>query len=74
MRLSSLSCLACLTFSLIAGDKPLTKTEQAAKFHPALATPSPEAREAAFAQRKSLLAESTLKAIPFRSLSPLRLE
>ena len=71
MRVGSLVPMAFLAFSLVAGEHPLTKTEQAARFHPDAATPSPEAREAAFTQRKKLLAESTLKAIPFRSVGPL---
>ena len=71
MHVGLLASLAFLTFSLAAGDKPLTKTEQAARFHPVAATPSPDAREGAFAQRNKLLAESTLKAIPFRSVGPL---
>ena len=71
MHVGLLASLAFLTFSLAAGDKPLTKTEQAARFHPVAATPSPDAREGAFAQRNKLLAGSTLKAIPFRSVGPL---
>ena len=71
MRAGSLTYMAVLSFSLIAGEKPLTKTEQAARFHPVAATPSPDVRERAFAQRNKLLAESTLKAIPFRSVGPL---
>lgn len=63
--------LACLAVSLVAGDNPPAKTEQAEKFHPAIATPSAEARLAAFSQRKKLQAESTLNAIPFRSVGPL---
>jgi photosystem II stability/assembly factor-like uncharacterized protein len=65
------ACLALLPLLLVAGDAPLTKLQEAAAFHPKVATPGPAARQQAFEQRMAMEATTPFAAIPLRNVGPM---
>lgn len=68
MRCAALALMPAL---LVAGDVPMTKAQEAAAFHPKVATPAPGARQKAFDQRMAMEAVSALAAVPFRNVGPM---